>query len=774
MTGKIPAPLARLRPRDDTLYASQSRTVMATDRDGFINDGADRGLFVHQTRLLSRYRYLINDEPPQPVGLSNVEQHTWLGYYIAPSPNEKGERGEILGPAGIIAQQAIELRLSRFIGDGMHEDVDLTNFTQQRVSLTLKLEVDADFADPDETKGRRQQQGERTLGWREAEAGRVWELTFDYNAEHEYDNQGERGTAKIHRGLTLHIENTAAPPAYENGVISFRVELAPQATWHACLNLIPRIDGKEMRPFYGCYSLGGAHNEYDVRREIFLTEATKFAAPETDTLTHVVIGALEQAKRDLAALRLYDLDYGERAWTMAAGLPVYVSLFGRDTLTTSWQAGLASPDMMRGTLPELARWQGTEVNDWRDEQPGKMLHDAYTAPLASLRFSPHDRYYGSITTSGFYPVVVSEFWHWTGEKELVRYCIDPALKALRWLDKYGDLDGDGFYEYLSRSEQGLENQGWKDSGDAIVYEDGSQVKAPIATCEEQGFAYLAKLHLSEVLWWLDEKDEAKRLFREAGELKKRFNEAFWMEDEGFFAMGLDAQKRQIKSIGSNPGHCLATAIADGSLVLRAAGRFIADDLFTGWGIRTLSSKHPAYNPYSYHRGSVWPVEHGTFALAFMRYGLHGHTELICRAQFEAAALFDFYRLPELFAGHQRDRHHPFPALYAAANSPQAWSASAIFCFVQAMLGLYPYAPLSLLLVDPHLPEWLPEITLQNLRVGEASVTIRFYRKDGGASDYEVQEQRGKLHVVRQPSPWSLTASFARRLKDVLTSLLPAK
>jgi glycogen debranching enzyme len=430
--------------------------------------------------------------------------------------------------------------------------------------------------------------------------------------------------------------------------------------------------------------------------------------------------------------------------------------------------------MLKGTLPELARWQGREVNDWRDEQPGKMLHEAHDGPLKVLNVNPRLRYYGSITTSGFYPVVASELWHWTGSKYLIRALVEPAMKAIRWLDEYGDLDGDGFYEYLTRSRQGVRHQAWKDSPDAIVYEDGAQVEPPIATCEEQGFAYLAKLHMSEVLWWLDEKDEAKRLFHEAEELKKRFNEAFWMEDEGYFALGLDAQKRQIKSVTSNPGHCLATAIVDEQLVPRTALRFIEDDLFTGWGVRTLSSNHPAYNPYSYHRGSVWPVEHGTFAIAFARYGYHRVVELIAQAQFEAAALFDFYRLPELFSGHQRDEDHPFPAFYPQACSPQAWSASAVFCLLQAMLGLYPYAPLNMLLVDPFMPEWLPEITLENLRVGDAVVTIRFYRTKSGAGSYEVLDKRGPLHVLRQPSPWSLTAGFGERLKDALTSLLPGK
>jgi glycogen debranching enzyme len=746
--------------------------VLATERDGFIRGGEDHGLMVHQTRLLSLYRYLINEEEPRPVALSNVEQHTWLGYYIALPPGVRKERDYGSGQMEAISQQTIELRLSRYVADGMHEDVDITNFTQEKTAFTLTLEVDADFADIDETKWGREQQGRLQRDWLGHEG--AGELHFDYRVEHTFDNQEGRGTKSLHRGLLLRIDNAKSAPRYEGNQISFEVELEPQGEWHACLNLTPFIDGRWLETLYGCRSFSGTNNEYDRRRKIFLTEATSFSAPQAETLAPVVIGALEQARRDLASLRLYDLDQNERAWTTAAGLPVYQALFGRDSLTAAWQAALLGPDMMKGSLPELARWQGREVNDWRDEQPGKMLHEAHDGPTKVLNINSRQRYYGSITTSGFYPVAVSELWHWTGDKELIRPLIEPALKALKWLDDYGDLDGDGFYEYITRSRQGVRNQAWKDSADAIIYEDGRLVEPPIATCEEQGFAYLAKLHMSEVLWWMDEKDTAKRLFHEAEELKKRFNEAFWMEDEGFFALGLDPQKRQIKSITSNPGHCLATAIVDQALVPRTALRFIADDLFSGWGVRTLSSLHPAYNPYSYHRGSVWPVEHGTFAVGFMRYGYQRVVELIAQAQFEAAALFDFYRLPELFSGHGRDADHPFPAFYPQACSPQAWSASAIFCMLQAMLGLYPYAPLNMLLVDPFLPEWLPEITLENLRVGSGTVTIRFYRRKDGRSDYEVLDKRGPLHVFRQPSPWSLTAGFAERLKDALTSLLPGK
>ncbi len=338
---------------------------------------------------------------------------------------------------------------------------------------------------------------------------------------------------------------------------------------------------------------------------------------------------------------------------------------------------MVSTQMMHGTLPVIASLQGKVVDDWRDEQPGRMLHEAHTGPLAKLGFNPRARYYGSATTSGFYPVVLAELWHWTGDKELIRPLIDPALDALRWKDDWADLDGDGFYEYLTRSEQGVKNQGWKDSGDAIVYADGTQVEPPIATCEEQAFVYVSKLHMAEMLWWLDRKDESKLLYHQANELKKRFNEVFWMEDLGYFALGLDSRR----SGRSNPSLPIPATVSLADLSMRrwfeqTVDRLLAEDMFSGWGVRTLSAKHPAFNPFSYHRGTVWPVEHGSFAMGFMRYGLHADLEKIARGMFEAAALFDFHRLPEVFSGHQRDERHPFPAMYPKTNWPQAWSSSA--------------------------------------------------------------------------------------------------
>ena len=769
-----PRKLIRLHPREDSFEISQGRSVFSTNLSGLVPRDTAKGLFVHQTRMLSCYRWLIHKLEPLPVALSNVEQHSWLGYYIqAPGTLHQDQEDRGSGEIAQSSENSLELRLSRSVGYGLHEDVDVTNYTQKPAEVELELEVDADFADQAETSRQRKQFGELKRSWRRNKDGN-WELLFEYRSHHHYKHQEDEGDACIQRSVAIEIAKCRTEPRQTDKSIIFQFSLKPFETWHACIRVHTQVEDEPTPPLYGCYAFEPTKHPFDVSRAKFLEDATSFSGDTDCWLGPVVVNALEQAKHDLAALRLHDLDRNECAWVPAAGIPIYVALFGRDTLTASWESGMATSQMMRGTLPVIASLQGTVVDNWRDEQPGRMLHEAHTGPLAKLGFNPRARYYGSATTSGFYPVVLAELWHWTGDKELIAPLVDPALGGLRWKDDWADLDGDGFYEYLTRSTQGVKNQGWKDSGDGIVYPDGSVVEPPIATCEEQAFVYVSKLHMAEMLWWLDRKDEARRLYEQANELKKRFNEAFWMEREGFFALGLDAKKRQIASIASNPGHCVACGVVEESLVQRTVERLLAPDMFTGWGVRTLSAKHAAFNPFSYHRGTVWPVEHGSFAMGFMRYGLHEDLQKIARGIFEAAALFDFQRLPEVFSGHQRDERHPFPAMYPKTNWPQAWSSAVVFTLVQCMLGIYPYAPLHALFVDPHLPDWLTEITVSNLHVGKATVSIRFFREDDGKSSYEVLEKRGHLHIVRQPSPWSITAGPMERVVDALSSVLPGK
>ena len=742
--------------------------MLATNLDGLIDDFPRHGFFFGETRVLSRFRYFVDGKAPQTVAVSNVEQHSWLGYYIFPPPGLIWKEDTGSGEMEAASEETVELRVSRAVGLGVHEDIDFTNFSQEPARFVFEIELDGDFADQAETF-KRKQHGKLQRRWRRVSARRA-ELAYEYHAAHRYSHQGDRGVAYVHRGLIVQIENAGSPAVYRDSRLRFEVRLSPRKSWHTCIKFIPVFEGKKMQPLYDCRQFFGTHNELDRKRSIFLSDSTQFDTNVGGTLATVVGSALHQAKRDLAALRLPDLDHGDQGWVMAAGLPIYIALFGRDTLTAGWQAAIASTSMMSGALYELPKWQGKVENDWRDEEPGRMLHEAHTGPLAALNYNPRSRYYGAATTSSFYPIVVSELWHWTGNKNLVRPLLKPALLGLQGKDRYSDRFGDGFYNYETRSSLGNRNQGWKDSGDAIVYEDGSQVEPPISTCEEQAFVYVAKLHMSEMLWFMGDRDLARRMFHDASELKKRFNDRFWMPKEEFFALGLDAKRRQIRSITSNPGHLLACGIVHKDLAASVARRLLRDDMFSGWGVRTLSSKHPAYDPYSYHRGSVWPVEHGTFAMGMMRFGLIDELHRIARAIFEVSDLFDYNRLPECLSGHPRDADHPFPALYPKTNWPQAWSASSLFSIMQATLGIYPYAPMNILFLDPHLPDWLPSITVRKLHIGKATVDIRFYRK-GKSTHFDVLDKRGKLHILRQPSPWSLTAGFAERFKDVMESLI---
>jgi glycogen debranching enzyme len=760
--------LAKIEPRPKTIYCSQGRVVLATDLDGLIGTHPRHGLFAYETRVLSRYRYFVNGREPHRVVVSNVEQHSWLGYYITTPPGIRWRKDTGSGEMEPQSEETLELKVSRTVGLGVHEDIDLTNFTQTATKFIFEIELDSDFADQAETF-ERTQRGKLRASWRSLSARRA-ELAYDYQATHRYSHQGNTGTARIQRGLIVKIENSDSPVRYRDSRLRFEVKLKPGKSWHTCIKFIPVFEGKMLRPLYECRQFFGTRNDLDRKRHIFLNESTQFEAKTEPTLAGVVEAALFQAKHDLADLRLPDMDDGDRSWVMAAGLPIYIALFGRDALTASWQMAIASNQLMRGALYEMPKWQGRVENDWRDEQPGRMLHEAHTGPLASLCYNPRTRYYGAATTSSFYPVVLSELWHWTGNKNLIQPLIEPALRALRWKDQYTDLFKDGFYAYKSRSAQGNQNQGWKDSGDAIVYEDGRMVLPPISTCEEQAFVYVAKLRMSELLWFMGDHDLARRMFDEASELKKRFNDRFWMPEKNFFALGLDSKRRQIKSIASNPGHLLACGIVHKDAARLVARRLLQDDMFSGWGVRTLSADHPAYDPYSYHRGAVWPVEHGSFAMGMMRFGLIDELHSIARAMFEASMLFDYNRLPECFSGHARDAVHPFPALYPKTNWPQAWSASSLFSIVQAMLGVYPFAPMKTLLLDPELPDWLPQITLRNLHVGKAVASIRFYRK-GKQTHFDVLDKRGRLHILRQPSPWSLTASFGERIKDLMESLV---
>jgi glycogen debranching enzyme len=380
------------------------------------------------------------------------------------------------------------------------------------------------------------------------------------------------------------------------------------------------------------------------------------------------------------------------------------------------------------------------------------VHEMRRGPLADLNLLPRAAYYGSQTTTAMFVVALSEYWHWTGDSAALDHYRGAMLRTFDWAARYGDRDGDGFLEYERRSPKGLKNHGWKDSDEAIRYPNGRLVENPIATVEEQAYHWIALQRAAEIFVALDDQGRADEFLERARQLRRRWHDAFWMADEGFYAMAIGPEKEQVRSIGSNAGHAMAAGLVPPEHAARCADRLMADDLFSGWGVRTLSVQHPSYNPLGYHLGTVWPVENATFALGFKRYGLDDHVERLATAMFDAARHFRHHRLPEAIAGYARGET-AIPTVYPGSNSPQAWSASAIVQLLQAMLGIYAFAPAHILvLVRPRLPEWLPRVLVRGMRVGDARVSLRFERGRDGYADAEIIERSSTLFVLHVPPP----------------------
>jgi glycogen debranching enzyme len=419
----------------------------------------------------------------------------------------------------------------------------------------------------------------------------------------------------------------------------------------------------------------------------------------------------------------------------AAGLPWFVALFGRDTLIVSLQTMIVYPEFAAATLEVLGRLQAKKRDDYRDAEPGKILHELRYGELAYFKMIPHTPYYGTADATPLYLVALHAAWQATGDRALIERYLPNAEACLTWIDKYGDRDGDGFQEYQTRSTAGYENMAWKDSGDAVMYPDGTLVRGPKALCELQGYVYDAWLRMAEIYDELDNKRRANTLRKKAAVLFKKFNETFWDEESDFYAFALDGEKKKVLSVASNVGQCLWSGIIAPERAQSVVKRLMRKDMWSGWGIRTLSANHPSFNPYNYQTGAVWPHDNSLIALGMRRYGFATEAAAVARDISGAAAHFLLNQLPELYGGLQRDPTS-FPVQYLGANVPQAWAAGTPFLLLQAMLGLQQDAPRGKLYVDPALPDWLPDVTLTNLGLGRRRFDIRFWR-DGGKTQWQV-------------------------------------
>ncbi|HXX37105.1 MAG TPA: amylo-alpha-1,6-glucosidase, partial [bacterium] len=500
---------------------------------------------------------------------------------------------------------------------------------------------------------------------------------------------------------------------------------------------IPEIDGVAFAPPPRCYQAG---LENDTGFEKHWRAAVTQVRASDDTMTHTV----RQAAEDLVSLLMKGQNPGTPC-VVAAGAPYFVALFGRDSIITGLQTLSMDRSFSLGALEALAAYQATTADDFRDADPGKILHELRVGELARFGQIPHTPYYGSADATLLYPILLHETYLWTGDRTLLDTYLPVAERCLEWMDRYGDRDGDGFQEYRTRSLRGIKHQGWKDSGDGIVDGDGRPVEPPIALCELQGYVYDAKRRMAALFASVGEKARAAQLCTEADALFERFNEAFWMENEGTYAFGLDAHKQRIASVVSNAGHCLWSGIVPSSRAGRVVARLLAEDMWSGWGVRTLSASHPAFNPFAYQRGAVWPHDNALIAAGCKRYGYDAAVGQIARGIFAAASLFQGYRLPELMSGHQR-KALGFPVQYLGVNIPQAWASGSAFLLLQAILGLRADSPQERLYLAPTLPPWLTSVDVEQLQVGRARVSFRCWR-EGQVSRFEIRHVEGPLIVM---------------------------
>lgn len=649
------------------------KTFMLSDDSGNINLGTSQGFYHEDTRFLSEYSLEINGRKPIPLSSRPI------GFFAASFYLSNQELDGI-------PNKSLGIIRDRYIGDGLHDDVFIENHGIKEAHVTLTLAFGADFADI-------------FLAKKGQVLERMGELTeqVEFDQVLTYENEGFKRSVRI---------QFSKKPEWRGKTAVFELTIAPGERWQVCLDIHPTVGDKSVAPRFSCGQFGELPAEVHSTGSPWIQNAP-LVKSDFDALSH----AYQQSLLDLTAL-IFSVDGGGDF--MAAGLPWFVAVFGRDSLITSLQTLLLGPDLARQVLETLAGYQGQEVNPFREEEPGKIVHEIRRGELALSEALPHSRYYGTIDATPLFLIVLSEFYRWTGELDFVEKLFPAAEAALNWIAKYGDMDTDGFIEYKGRSDKGLSNQGWKDSWDSVAFSDGKLAEGPIALVEVQGYVFDAKVRMAELYQTLGRTQEASELRRQADDLKKNFEDAFWMPKEGYLALALDGKKRQVDSITSNPGHCLHSGILGPEKAAAVAERLMADDMYSGWGVRTMAEGMMSFNPLSYHNGSIWPHDNGIIAAGLARYGMHDEANKIIVDVLAAAAYFSDHRLPELFAGFSR-RKLGFPVIYPEANAPQAWAAGTPILFLQTMLGLTSDPVKRKISIDPHLPPGTSTLSIYGLK-----------------------------------------------------------
>jgi glycogen debranching enzyme len=667
---------------NDEISILDGSTFLVSRANGDIDAKPDQphGLFFGDTRHLSKWNLTVQGESLEVLSTDNIE------YYLA-------QHFCTIRTGTIYKDHTVSVVRRRFIGDGLVENLALFNHGANAEDITLALEADADFADLFEVKDVLKKQGEYS---REFVGG---ELVIRYC----------RGDFR----RETHISSSVLPTQLKDNQIIFSFILKPKTMWVTQLHVKPKVGEQLIQPkFADAKSTGSQALRNDLNDWVL-------SAPSVTANPPFILDLYLRSLVDIAALRFCP-DVCPECAVPAAGLPWFMALFGRDSLITSYQLLPYVPKLAKDTLRTLAAAQGKVVDDFREEEPGRILHELRVGELTHFKERPQSPYFGTSDATPLFLILLDEYERWTGDTALVAELEPNARAALDWIAEYGDRDGDGYVEYERKTELGLSNQCWKDSYDSILFADGTLASTPIATCEIQGYAYDAKVRcarLARLVW----KDEAlaQKLEREAAELKKRFNKDYWIENGQFFALALDGNKRQVDSLTSNIGHLLWSGIVDDDKAVALAKHLVSPPLFSGWGVRTMATSNAGYNPLGYHDGTVWPHDNSIIAAGLFRYGFRDEATQIASAIIESSLVFD-HRLPEAFAGYSRERTM-FPVRYPTASSPQAWAAGAAMLCISVILGLEVKG--NTLSHSPRLPAWITALTLEEIRGRWGSATV---------------------------------------------------
>jgi glycogen debranching enzyme len=710
-------------------------------------DSRGLGLYAGDTRIVSCLALRVNGARPVLLRTGSAGNYRGTIQMTNADLGAGGQQDRKRDPAAVgLARRSLGISRERIISEALFEKVTVANFTQRPEHTVVELAIDVDDADIFEIRGRRRPLRGRQMPIVVRDDGRV---TFRY--------QGlDHRTRATYFATTKPNSIETAPERSDAAVIlHWKQDVAPGAEFSVDWRIWTALSD-ESEPASPASANGHAHRRARAALPTFpdgpaADAASGLAAYRTWVDESASVSSDNDlfdlvVSRSLADLRLLTTTGptpGERY--VAAGIPWYTTLFGRDALITGLGTLAFRPAIAIEALEVLAHRQATTVDEWRDAQPGKILHELRTGEMARTGELPYTPYYGSVDATPLWLILLGSVYDWTGRRDLVDRLWPNALAALRWIDEYGTGPG-GFVTYERRSSQGLVNQGWKDSGDSTQDRSGKLLEAPIALVEVQGYVYDAKIRMARLATMRGETELAARLEAEARKLQAEFEKVFWLADRHFYAMAFGRDGQIGDAIASNAGHCLWSGIVTPERAREVAARLAEPEMDSGWGIRTFASGQPGYNPIGYHTGTVWPHDNALIIEGLKRYGFHDAANALIGKIFEAAQRFEDYRLPELFCGFTRTPVDP-PVPYPVACSPQAWSAGASLAFLQSMLGLHANAERhELELREPHLPAWLNRVTINNLRVGDASVDLLFHSWRGTTSA-EVLKKRGDLAIT---------------------------